>query len=376
MERGGLGDAGATSRSSTTTHVASLFFAGATPYATVLIGGERELQAFLAYATVGAHCACTHEHARGFARVADGEEHVGIDFFAIGVYSPGVVGGTKGEALSENGHASVRLSAEWAERKGQIRYPDATGGLTARFTKVFTNMRTTTQVMAHRGASKAAPANTIEAFALARRMGAHAVELDVRQCATGELVVHHDPMLKDGRILAHVVKEHLPDIVPTLDEALDACGDMWVNVEIKNHRTEPDYDGTDVRALAVLEVLRRRVRQHGDTKRYLVSCFRRKTVDRVHAVWPELPTAWLTMNVGNADELARDLASNGHSAVHPEVARVTREMIETFHAHGVQVNTWTCDDPMRIRELITWGIDGICTNVPDVALEQLRDRSA
>ena len=37
-------------------------------------------------------------------------------------------------------------------------------------------------------------------------------------------------------------------------------------------------------------------------------------------------------------------------------------------AHGLQVNTWTCDDPDRMRELIEWGIDGICTNVPDVAL--------
>jgi glycerophosphoryl diester phosphodiesterase len=46
-------------------------------------------------------------------------------------------------------------------------------------------------------------------------------------------------------------------------------------------------------------------------------------------------------------------------------------MIETFHAHGVQVNTWTCDDPVRMRELIAWGVDGICTNVPDVALKLL-----
>ena len=35
---------------------------------------------------------------------------------------------------------------------------------------------------------------------------------------------------------------------------------------------------------------------------------------------------------------------------------------------GWQVNAWTCDDPVRMRELIGWGIDGICTNVPDVAV--------
>lgn len=231
---------------------------------------------------------------------------------------------------------------------------------------------TTTQVMAHRGASKAAPANSLAAFVLARDMGAHAVELDVRQCASGELVVHHDPELADGRIIAHLAKHQLPDVVPTLDEALDACGDMWVNVEVKNHRTEPDYDPDDARTLAVLDVLRRRVALHGDSKRYLLSCFRRKTVDRAKREWPELPTAWLTVVVSDAPQLARELRTAGHAAVHPEVSRVSRELIETFHAEGLAVNTWTCDDPSRMRELISWGIDGICTNVPDVALGVLR----
>jgi glycerophosphoryl diester phosphodiesterase len=221
-------------------------------------------------------------------------------------------------------------------------------------------MRTTTQVMAHRGASAAAPANTVAAFRLAREMGSHAVELDVRQCASGELVVHHDPQLADGRVIAHLNKAQIPDRVPTLDEALDACGDMWVNVEVKNHYTEPDYDPNDTRTLAVLDVLRRRVALHGDVTRYLLSCFRRTTVDRAHA---------------DATALAKDLRASGHAAVHPEVSRVSRELIAAFHDEGVKVNTWTCDDPGRMRELIAWGIDGICTNVPDVALGVLRERA-
>jgi glycerophosphoryl diester phosphodiesterase len=233
------------------------------------------------------------------------------------------------------------------------------------------NVRTNTQIMAHRGASRAQPANTIAAFATARQMGAHAVELDVRQCASGELVVHHDPTLADGRVIVHVLKEHLPAHIPTLDEALDACGEMWVNVEVKNHRTEPDYDADDQRTFAVLEVLRRRVAVHGDVRRYLLSCFRRKTVDRAKAAWPDLPTAWLTVAVSHYEELAVDLRASGHTAVHPEVSKVTRELVERFHRYGVQVNTWTCDDPERMRELIRWGIDGICTNVPDVGLSVL-----
>ena len=82
------------------------------------------------------------------------------------------------------------------------------------------NTARTTQIMAHRGASKAERANTVAAFACAREMGAHAVELDVRQCRSGELVVHHDPELADGRIIAHLTKEQLPAYVATLDEEI------------------------------------------------------------------------------------------------------------------------------------------------------------
>lgn len=228
-----------------------------------------------------------------------------------------------------------------------------------------------TQVMAHRGASRAERANTLAAFARAREMGAHAVELDVRQCRSGELVVHHDAELPDGRIIAQLTKDQLPTYIPTLDEALDACGEMWVNVEVKNHRAEPDYDVDDRRTDAVIDVLRRRVARHGDPQRYLLSCFRRATVDHAVKSWPQLPTAWLTISVANPDELARDLKSAGHVAVHPEVGQMSRELIDIFHRHGLAVNTWTCDDPANMATLIEWGVDGICTNVPDVALRVL-----
>jgi glycerophosphoryl diester phosphodiesterase len=34
---------------------------------------------------------------------------------------------------------------------------------------------------------------------------------------------------------------------------------------------------------------------------------------------------------------------------------------------GLALNTWTCDEPGWIRDLAAWGVDGICTNVPDLA---------
>jgi len=52
-----------------------------------------------------------------------------------------------------------------------------------------------TYIWAHRGASGHAPENTLEAFALAAKMGADGVELDVRFTKDGEIVIAHDEKL-------------------------------------------------------------------------------------------------------------------------------------------------------------------------------------
>lgn len=223
-------------------------------------------------------------------------------------------------------------------------------------------------VIAHRGASHRAPENTVEAFALAVELGADAVELDVRRTRDGVLVVHHDPWLDDGRAIVETDAVDLPEHVPTLDAALDACAGIWVNVEIKNDEDEPDFDPTDAVADAVVAVLVAR----GEPERWLISSFRLETVDRVRAVEPSLATAWLV--VGMPDDALAMLAERGHRAIHPWVGSLEQATVDACHDAGIAVNTWTCDDAPRMAELAGWGIDGICTNVPDVALDVRRGR--
>jgi glycerophosphoryl diester phosphodiesterase len=224
--------------------------------------------------------------------------------------------------------------------------------------------------MAHRGASAREPENTLVAFVRARELGADAVELDVRRTADGGLVILHNPTLPDGRVLCETASADLPPEVPGLDAALDACAGMWVNVEIKNDPDEPDFDPSDGVAAEVAAALSRR----GEDARWLVSSFRRETVDALHRAAPTIATAWLTVHVdeGNAEAVARDLVAAGHAALHPWVGLLSRPVVDAMHGAGLAVNTWTCDDEPRMRELIEWGIDGICTNVPDVAVGLLR----
>lgn len=223
-------------------------------------------------------------------------------------------------------------------------------------------MRDMTLVIAHRGASSVEPENTVAAFRRAVELGADAIELDVRRTADDRLVVHHDAVLTDGRVIRSLARAELPASVPELADALDACEGVAVNIEIKNDPADPDADPGDWVAHRVGAELARR----GGGPRWLVSSFRLETVDVVRALLPDVRTAWL---VGRLDQAVVDtVVAHRHPAVHPWVDRLTADAVRAAHAAGLAVNTWTCDDPDRIGELLAWGVDGICTNDVEAAV--------
>lgn len=226
-----------------------------------------------------------------------------------------------------------------------------------------------THVIAHRGASRLARENTIEAFQLAVSVGADGVELDVRRTADGVLVVHHDAVVNDGRVIAQTPWQELPAHIPTLGDALDACDGLWVNIEIKNDEREPDFDPDDRAAAEVLATLAERT-----PGRWLLSAFRLRTIDRCRLVDPTVPTAWLTLELD--ERIVETAHEHGYTAVHPWSPMVTADAVKRCHQAGLLVNTWTCNDPGHARALAAAGVDGIITDVPDVMVAALRSAEA
>jgi glycerophosphoryl diester phosphodiesterase len=219
-----------------------------------------------------------------------------------------------------------------------------------------------TIVIAHRGASAVRPENTLEAFRHARVLGADMVELDARRAADGSVWVLHDEHLADGRALVDTAPGELPDHVPTLEAAIEACEGMEVNVEVKNVPIDGDWDPDERVARQVVELVQRM----GVQERILVSSFGIGAIDCVHELDPSIRTAFLTSYELDEVGLA-NVKAQGHSALHPYEAFVTEELLTICDGLGLQVNTWTLDDPERMALLVGWGLDGICTNVPDVA---------
>jgi len=225
-------------------------------------------------------------------------------------------------------------------------------------------------VIAHRGASAQFDENTLDAFLGAVDQGADGVELDVRRTSDDHLAIHHDDALPDGRPLVETAFADLPAPITDLDHALGACAPLAVvNVEIKNWTEDRDFDPSERLAAAVVDLLRRRGEL--DDGRILVSSFHLPTIDRVHELAPGLATGWLLGLVENPHDLVGRAAERGHVAVHPHHLFVNEDFVRIAHAAGLAVNTWTCDEPERIRWLADLDVDAVITNVPDVALHAL-----
>jgi len=228
-------------------------------------------------------------------------------------------------------------------------------------------------VIAHRGASRARRENTLEAFLHAAALGADAVELDARSTADGEIVVHHDDTLPGIGPIIGITGAELrvrAPRVPTLAEALDACAGMWVNIEVKNAPGDHDWDPADEAVGRVVAI----VRAAGVAERVLLSSFNAVTAGKAR---PALATGWVIEAPIPVAAAITEAASLGFDALLPGAADLAGdagpEAITAAHTAGLLLICWTLDEPEEIRRLAAAGIDGIITNVPDVARSALSE---
>lgn len=219
-------------------------------------------------------------------------------------------------------------------------------------------------IYAHRGASADHPENTVPAFVGAREQGADWVELDVHITADSQLVVVHDPRYADGRLVGDMSAKERPPTVPLLDEALDACAGMGVNIEIKV--SEPGTAAADAVAELVVAVVAER-RSRGVDQAICISCFDEGTLTRVRSVDSTVPTAQLIFDLAADQDVVERAADQGAVGINPWDPFVDEQLLERCRALGLAVTPWTVDSAERIIQLASLGVDGIITNTPALA---------
>lgn len=245
-------------------------------------------------------------------------------------------------------------------------------------------------IIAHRGASAAAPPNTLAAFEKAVELGADGVEFDVHLSADRVPVVIHDFVVDgttdgSGRV-AEMRLAQLKQLdagssfdptfagerIPTLEEVLEAVGSrLLLDIELKS---------MSLRGNGLEQAVIAQVEQYSLGDSVLFSSFNPLSLRRAKRIAPHIPVGLLY-----APDLPLPLRRAWlaplvpHEARHPEHTMVDADYVAWARRHGYRVNTWTVDDPDEMRRLITLGVDGIITNVPDVLrgiLETARKRDA
>jgi glycerophosphoryl diester phosphodiesterase len=226
-------------------------------------------------------------------------------------------------------------------------------------------------VYAHRGVTAAARENTLGAFAAARAM-ADGVELDVRRCLDGTLVVHHDAVVAGVGSIDSLGRSELPDWVPDLSGALAACGGLLVNVEVKSDIDGKGHDPAERCAIAAARMCADGGPGFG-TATIVLSSFSLPALIAAGNEAPELQLGWLC-GAEAAFDLRRRLETAerlGLASIHPHHLLIDPPFIEAAHDAGLAVRGWTVDSPERIATLAAAGIDAVVTNDVPAALRAL-----
>ena len=227
-------------------------------------------------------------------------------------------------------------------------------------------------VCAHRGASGYAPENTMKAYRLADKLGAHACENDVHLTKDGEIVVIHDSNISrvsNGK--GEVEKMTLAELrkydfgegekIPTLDECLaffDASG-MELNIEIKS--IDEVYD------VALVEKTGKLIEKYGLTSKIIISSFYHKSLSDMKERFPAIRTA--VLHGDEIKEAGAYAASLGAVYSHPYFKCVDEKFMAECEKHNVEVNPWTVNTPEDARRMIDLGCNMIITNYPDMVLK-------
>jgi glycerophosphoryl diester phosphodiesterase len=212
--------------------------------------------------------------------------------------------------------------------------------------------------------------NTLEALGLVLSSGADGVEFDVRRCADGALVLHHDAGIEGLGPVSRLPGDRLPASVPRLEEALEACGDLIVNIEVKNLPVDDDWDPSEQVAIDVARLVSRRRLQEN----VIVSSFTRSALDAVRATDPAIRTGVLTLPDWDQLALLEGAFAKAHSALHPHKRAVSPELVDLVHSKQMWIVPWAVDLREEIVSTAAGGVDALITDAPDLAVEILGRR--
>ncbi|MHC5060414.1 MAG: glycerophosphodiester phosphodiesterase family protein [Planctomycetota bacterium] len=234
-----------------------------------------------------------------------------------------------------------------------------------------------TEIAAHRGASAAAPENSMAAVEQAITDKADWVEIDVQESLDGVVLVIHDEDLKRlaGRSmkvwntkaqqlrLIDIGKRFSPEFtgqkIPTLEEVLIACkGRVGVLIELKHYGHARKLEQRVIELVETLQ-MQNEIR---------IMSLKYDSIKKVRTLRPGWPVGLLSaVAVGDLTRVDADFL-----AVNTRIA--TKTFVNSARRRKKDVYVWTINDPVVMSTMISRGAKSIITDKPALAREVLRQR--
>jgi glycerophosphoryl diester phosphodiesterase len=235
------------------------------------------------------------------------------------------------------------------------------------------------QIVAHRGVTADAAENTLEAFRAAQRLGADAIELDVRLSADGSAVVYHYAYLEaltDGagpvwqRSLAELralrVGGHVGVRIPTLEEVLDEFGPTPLGLEIELKGPEPETVAVVGRLLETVREAWPRVEVTSYEPALLVALAGRCHGLRTALLSPR-SEEWMGLDVIAHLALHRARQA-GAGAVHLHPTQLSDAVVNCIRAGGLDIHAWDVNTVADLELAVALELPVVCTDHPEQAL--------
>ncbi|MFH1998969.1 MAG: glycerophosphodiester phosphodiesterase family protein [Planctomycetota bacterium] len=235
-------------------------------------------------------------------------------------------------------------------------------------------------VLGHRGIPCLAPENSIPSFREALALGADGSELDVFLAKSGEVVVIHDPMIDrvthaQGMVADMTLEEIRsfplnPDpggrykeiTIPTLEELFQAFGkEAVLFIEMKRPRGMADAgDDLEDKVGALID----RYDLHDTT---FVSSFNPTALAKLKKGHPRVRTIFEYSKQPTGFPDPKMLAAAGPVyAVGPDVASITKEMVQWARKEGFHLSTYSPATLEEMERVADFGFDIITTMKPHI----------
>jgi glycerophosphoryl diester phosphodiesterase len=251
-------------------------------------------------------------------------------------------------------------------------------------------------VLAHRGASYDAPEHTRPAYDKALRDGTDFLECDLQLTKDGVLVCVHDTTVDRttggqhrGRVDAYTLAQlramdfgswfntgrperakpaYVGQRVVTLEEQLGCYLRSAPRSRFHLETKAPSEYGGKMEPELVRVLRKHRLLDTGDaqTSRVVVQSFELESLEVMSRLAPRIPRAYLFAVPGPGVAAGQlpgyvDIAAPAYQFLLGNPAFPAR-----VHDQGIEVHTYTVDDPQTMEHLLDLGVDGIFTNRPDV----------